>query len=361
MSAEALTRDFLRYVCQTSPAPLGIVVERAHGSSLWDTAGREYLDLLSGMGVADVGHSPAAVLAGRRRTGRAPSCTWRCTARRCRAPQVLLARRLAELAPGDLDVTYFTNSGTEAIEGAVKLVRKHTRRSRLVAFRGGYHGDTLGALLAVRQCHLSTSLRTAAGCGRVPALRQRRRPRPHRCGRRRRRGRAHPGRGRRPACRWTTSCPRSVGVAMRWASLLVCDEVMTGLGRTGGWFACQHWEVCPTCPCSPRRWAAGCRSALRLAPGDHADALARSAAGARHHLRRSPAVLRGRPRRARAGRARVPPGACRPGRRGVARAPPRPRRSGAPRSARPRSADRAGIQLAGGDAGLLVRLPSRAG
>src|SRR5262245_16552921 len=63
MTAETLSGDFLRYVCQTSPTPLGIVVARASGSSIWDANGREYLDLLSGMGVANVGHSHPAVLA----------------------------------------------------------------------------------------------------------------------------------------------------------------------------------------------------------------------------------------------------------------------------------------------------------
>src|SRR5262249_40764208 len=145
MNAEDLARDFLRYVCQTSAAPLGIVIARARGASLWDSSGAEYLDLLAGMGVANVGHChPAVVEAVTSQAARYLHVMVYGEA--VEQPQVELARRLAELAPGDLSVTYFTNSGTEAIEGALKLARKHTGRFRIAAFRGAYHGDTFGSL-----------------------------------------------------------------------------------------------------------------------------------------------------------------------------------------------------------------------
>jgi acetylornithine/succinyldiaminopimelate/putrescine aminotransferase len=243
MSAEALTRDFLRYVCQTSATPLGIVVERARGASLWDATGREYLDLLSGMGVANVGHCPAAVLEAVAAQA-ARHLHVMVYGEAVLAPQVMLARRLAELAPGDLDVTYFTNSGTEAIEGAVKLVRKYTRRSRLVAFRGGYHGDTLGALslcdsgayrrpfeplLGPVEFLSFGSVDDLAGiddgvAGVVIEPIQ--------------------GEGgvRVPPDDFLPALRRRCDAV---GALLVCDEVMTGLGRTGRWFACQHWDVSP--------------------------------------------------------------------------------------------------------------------
>src|SRR5262245_26037892 len=145
MAAEALRHDFLRYVCQTSGSPLAIEVTRAAGASLWDVDGREYLDLLAGMGVANVGHAhPEVVAAVQAQAARYLHVMVYGEA--VLAPQVKLAHRLAELTPGGLSVSYFTNSGTEAIEGAIKLARKATGRRRLVAFRGGYHGDTLGAL-----------------------------------------------------------------------------------------------------------------------------------------------------------------------------------------------------------------------
>lgn len=243
MSAEALRRDFLRYVCQTSPTPLGIVVERARGASLWDTDGREYLDLLSGMGVANLGHAHPAVLEAIRAQA-AQYLHVMVYGEVVQQPQVALAQHLAGLVPGDLSVTYFTNSGTEAVEGALKLARKHSRRSRFVAFAGGYHGDTFGSLslcdnplyrgafeplldgvevlpfasvaglARIDQTVAAVVVEPIQGEGGVrvppddflPALRAR--------------------------------CD-AVG------ALLICDEVMTGLGRTGAWFACQHWNVCP--------------------------------------------------------------------------------------------------------------------
>ena len=136
---------FFRHVCQTSPSPLGLTVARASGSTIWDTSGRAYLDLLAGMGVANVGHTHPEVVAA-------------VTAQAARhlhvmvygelvqEAQVRLAARLADLLGPPLDVVYFTSSGAEAIEGALKTARKYTGRRRLVAFEGGFHGDTLGAL-----------------------------------------------------------------------------------------------------------------------------------------------------------------------------------------------------------------------
>jgi len=136
---------FLRHVCQTSPAPLGIEVARAAGARVWDTAGRAYLDLLAGMGVANVGHTHPAVVAAVRAQAEHHLHVM-VYGEFVQEPQVRLAARLAGLLPEPLEVVYFTSSGAEAIEGALKAARKHTARTRLVAFEGGFHGDTLGAL-----------------------------------------------------------------------------------------------------------------------------------------------------------------------------------------------------------------------
>jgi acetylornithine/succinyldiaminopimelate/putrescine aminotransferase len=243
MTAAALARDFLRYVCQTSPAPLGIVVERARGASLWDPAGREYLDLLAGMGVANVGHGNPAVMAAVAAQA-ARYLHVMVYGELVQEPQVALARRLAELAPGELSVTYFTNSGTEAVEGALKLARKHTGRSGMVAFRGGYHGDTLGALSlcdsAIYRRPFEPLLDrveflpfgSVAGLERIDRGVAAVVVEPIQC----EGGVRVPADDFLPALR--ARCD-AVG------ALLVCDEVMTGLGRTGAWFACQHWGVVP--------------------------------------------------------------------------------------------------------------------
>ncbi|MFQ5667252.1 MAG: aminotransferase class III-fold pyridoxal phosphate-dependent enzyme, partial [Candidatus Binatia bacterium] len=132
------TGAFFRHVCQTSTQPLGIVVAKARGTKIWDVDGREYLDLLSGMGVANVGHAHPEVVQAIHEQSRRYLHT-SVYGEMAQQPQVLLARRLARLvssdsSPGGLSVTYFVNSGTEAVEGALKVARKFTGRSRLVAF-----------------------------------------------------------------------------------------------------------------------------------------------------------------------------------------------------------------------------------
>ena len=144
-SVAALARDFRLHVAQTSTAPLGLVITNARGAWITDAAGRRYLDLLSGMGVANLGHGNRAVLRA-------------CAAQLRRhlhvmvygeyvlPAQVALATRLTALAGPPFESCYFTNSGTEAIEGALKTARKYTGRSGLVGFALGFHGDTFGAL-----------------------------------------------------------------------------------------------------------------------------------------------------------------------------------------------------------------------
>src|SRR5512139_641840 len=129
--ANELENDFRRFVCQTSASPLGIVVARASGATIWDSRGNAYLDLLSGIGVANVGHcNPEVVSAVRRQVEQYSHVMVYGEA--VEEPQVLLARRLAEITPGELSVTFFTNSGAEAVEGALKTARKFTRRTRFI-------------------------------------------------------------------------------------------------------------------------------------------------------------------------------------------------------------------------------------
>ena len=138
---------FLRHVCQTSDAPMGLVVaRRARVRSIRDVEGREYLDLLAGMGVANVGHAHPEVVAAVRRRPSATCTSWS-TASSCRKPQVRLAARLAGLLPPALSVVYFTSSGAEAVDGALKTARKATGRPRFVAFDGRLPRRHLGRAL----------------------------------------------------------------------------------------------------------------------------------------------------------------------------------------------------------------------
>ena len=132
---------------------MGIEVASARGCVVLDTSGREYLDLLSGIGVASIGHAHPAVI----RAVQDQAARYLHTmvyGEYIQEPQVRLARRLAEMTPEPLSVTYFTNSGTEAVEGALKTARKFTGRSHLVSFVGSFPRRYSGVGLGRRQSDL---------------------------------------------------------------------------------------------------------------------------------------------------------------------------------------------------------------
>lgn len=235
--------DFFRFVCQTSPDPMGIEVARAQGCVIIDKTGREYLDFLSGIGVASLGHThPVVIHAVKSQIERYLHTM--VYGEYIQEPQVHLARRLAEVTPDPLSVTYFTNSGTEAIEGALKTARKYTGRSHFVSFLGSFHGDTFGSLslggnplyripfepllptVTFLPFNDETALRqideTIAAVVIEPIQGEG--------------GVRIPDPGFLPALRQRCS---EVG------ALLIFDEVITGFGRTGTLFACEHWQVTP--------------------------------------------------------------------------------------------------------------------
>jgi acetylornithine/N-succinyldiaminopimelate aminotransferase len=234
---------FRRFLAQTSDSPLGLEIARAEGSWLYTRDGRRYLDLIAGIGVSALGHGHRAVLEAIEAQARRHLHVM-VYGEYVIESQVALASRLAGLLPPPLDRIYFTNSGAEAIEGALKAARKHTGRRTLVAFDGAYHGDTIGALALAGNAafrapfeplpgpvrHLPYDEPAALGAidenvaavvvepvqaeggVRIPradflrALRER--------------------------------CDRA-------GALLVFDEVLTGFGRTGRMFALEHFKVVP--------------------------------------------------------------------------------------------------------------------
>ncbi len=241
--ADDLKALFMRHLAQTSDAPIGLEIIRAEGCWLYTADGRRYLDLIAGIGVAALGHGNPLVAAAIERQARRHLHVMVYGEYVIEA-QVRLAARLAELLPAPLARVYFTNSGAEAIEGALKTARKFTRRTGFVAFEGAYHGDTMGALALAGNCafrapftplpgpvtHLpygdigsldaiNSSIAAvivepvqAEGGVRIPdagfirALRER--------------------------------CDRA-------GALLVFDEVLTGFGRIGRMFALEHFGVVP--------------------------------------------------------------------------------------------------------------------
>lgn len=234
---------FRQNLAQTSDAPIGLEITRAEGSWLVASDGRRYLDFIAGIGVSALGHGNREVLDAIAVQARRHLHVM-VYGEYVIESQVTLARRLVELLPPPLERVYFTNSGAEAIECAMKVARKFTGRAGFVAFDGAYHGDTMGALAlagnrAMREpfgplpgpvAHLpfddiraldkidSTIAAVivepvqAEGGVRIPetgfirALRE--------------------------------QCDRA-------GAMLIFDEVLTGFGRTGKLFALEHFGVVP--------------------------------------------------------------------------------------------------------------------
>src|SRR5580704_219237 len=138
-------RLFNRHVAQTSRSPLGLEIERAEGVYLYDTSGKAYLDLIGGISVANTGHRhPAVIEAVRDQLDRYMHVM--VYGELIQSPQVQYATLLAANLPPSLNSVYFTNSGAEATEGAMKLAKRVTGRTEIVAFQQSYHGSTQGAL-----------------------------------------------------------------------------------------------------------------------------------------------------------------------------------------------------------------------
>jgi 4-aminobutyrate aminotransferase-like enzyme len=256
-----------------------IVWDRARGCDVWDAAGRRYLDLTAAFGVAAAGHAnPSVVRAGQRQMGRLLHAMGDVHPHALKAE---LARELSALTFGRWSRAgktgvkdgriLFTNSGFEAVEAALKTVRLATGRPGVIAFEGGYHGLGYGALNATHRAHFRTPFRDQLGgfgtfvpwpsCGTAEC-----------------------------ACAAGSSCgdlsrieghirtafaERAVGailvepvqarggiripspgflpllrrLADEHGALLIVDEIYTGFGRTGRWFACEHTGVVPDLVC----------------------------------------------------------------------------------------------------------------
>ena len=238
-----LEQEFRRYVAQTSDEPMGIVVEKARGSTIIAKDGRRYLDFLAGIGVANVGHTnPAVVTAVKEQAERYLHVM--VYGELIQEPQVELARLLARVTPGPLSVTYFTNSGAEAVEGALKTARKYTGRHRIIAFEGSYHGGTLGALSALgNERYRKPFEPLVPGFTFLPFDHEE----------------ALEALDRETAAVIVEPIQGEGGVVVpsdgflkalrrrcdEIGALLIFDEVMTGFGRTGRLFACEYWGIVP--------------------------------------------------------------------------------------------------------------------
>lgn len=136
---------FLQHIAQTSASPLALEITKAAGCYLYDADGKEYLDLIGGISVCNTGHChPAVVAAIKEQADKYLHVL--VYGEFIQSPQVQYAKLLTDHLPVSLNCVYFTNSGAEATEGAMKLAKRVTGRTQMIAFKKAYHGSTQGAL-----------------------------------------------------------------------------------------------------------------------------------------------------------------------------------------------------------------------
>ena len=138
-------RDFLTYQAKTNPNPLGLEISKAKGSYIFDSKGKKYLDFVAGISACSLGHRhPEIIKAIKKQLNKFLHVM--VYGEYVQEPTVKLCKKLASLLPKNLEVTFLTNSGTEAIEGAMKLAKRYTKKSNFIAAKNSYHGSTQGAL-----------------------------------------------------------------------------------------------------------------------------------------------------------------------------------------------------------------------
>lgn len=234
---------FLQHVAQTSPAPIGLEIVKAAGIYMWDTEGRQYIDLISGFSVMNIGHGNERVKAAIKKQVD-DYMHLMVYGEIIETPQVQYAKKLTEYLPASLNCVYFTNSGTEATEGAMKLAKRITNRSQIIAFNNAYHGSTQGALSIMggeywrnayrpllpdvlhvdfntKEAIDSISEKTACVIAEVVQAEA----------------------GAKPAqANWLQALRQK---CTENGTLLVFDEIQTGFGRTGSLWAFEQYDVVP--------------------------------------------------------------------------------------------------------------------
>ncbi len=234
---------FLNHIAQTSAFPMGLEIEKAEGVYLWDVNHKKYQDLIAGISVSNVGHRhPKVVEAIEVQLKKYMHLM--VYGEYIQSPQVNLASCISALLPASLSNVYFVNSGSEAIEGAMKLSKRFTGRKEIIAVENGYHGSTQGALSLCSEYDRKApfepllsdiqwiKLNTIETLSKITS---------------------------KTACVIIEPIQGEAGViesdqefmnALRekctqTGSLLVFDEIQTGFGRTGKMFAFEHYNIIP--------------------------------------------------------------------------------------------------------------------
>lgn len=238
-----ITENFYKHIAQTSKSPLAIEIDRAEGVYFFDNQGKKYIDLISGIAVSNLGHAhPEVVNAVKEQVEKYMHVM--VYGELIQKPQVELATLLCSFLPTSLNSVFFVNSGSEAVEGALKLAKRFTKRKELLHFENSYHGSSHGAMsvmgnekyksafepllpetkqirFGVEEDLEQISDKTAAI---IVELIQ---------------GEG----GVRIATKeyWQKLRKR----CSETGTLLIVDEIQTGFGRTGKLFAFEHYEIVP--------------------------------------------------------------------------------------------------------------------
>jgi acetylornithine/N-succinyldiaminopimelate aminotransferase len=235
--------QFLNHLAQTSDAPLALDIVKAQGNYLYDRAGKAYLDLIGGISVCNVGHTHPKVVAAIQKQA-ASYLHVMVYGELIQSPQVDYASQLAQLLPDPLSAVYFTSSGSEATEGAIKLARRVTGKVEIVAAHKSYHGSTLGALSVMGDEYWRNAFRPLmpgvwhhdynseaflnainekTACVIIEAVQ------------------AESG-VHMPDKEWMQAIRKKCSAL---GALLIVDEIQTGFGRTGKMWGFEHSDIIP--------------------------------------------------------------------------------------------------------------------
>lgn len=234
---------FLRHVAQTSPAPLALEIIKAEGVHLYDVHGKVYTDLIGGISVCNTGHRHSKIVEAIKK--QADQYLHVLVYGECiQSPQVQYAKLLSDHLPTSLNSVYFTNSGAEATEGAMKLSKRLTNRTQIIAFKNAYHGSTQGALSIIGDeyfrnafrpllpdiLHLSYNsfesldhITSSTACVIAETVQ------------------AETG-ILVPSVQWMVALRKKCDEC---GVLLVLDEIQTGFGRTGTLWAFEQYHIIP--------------------------------------------------------------------------------------------------------------------
>ena len=234
---------FLHHLAQTSTSPLALEIVKAEGCELWDENGKKYIDLIGGISVANIGHRHPMVISAIHKQLEAYMHIM-VYGELVQSPQVQYAKLLTDNLPASLNAVYFTNSGAEAVEGAMKLAKRFTNRSEIIAFNNSYHGSTQGALSLIGSEYWRNAYRPL-----LPGI-------------------SHLNYNSfenlhfitdQTACVVAETVQAEAGIVapqngwlkalqehcLETGTLLILDEIQTGFGRTGKLWGFEHFEIIP--------------------------------------------------------------------------------------------------------------------